>query len=75
MQSQRLLVALKLSVLVVLLTAAHAWPMVGPPAAASAAEVTTSALLAPPFANGASAGATPTPEAETAHLGPRCRVD
>ena len=67
MQSPRLLLALKLSVLLLLLTAAHAWPMVGPPSAALAAEVTTSALtetLAAPSANGAGPGATPTPEAE-----------
>ena len=67
MQSPRLLAALKLSVLLVLLTAAHAWPIGGPPSAASAAEVTTSALtetLASPPANGAIAAATPTPVAE-----------
>ena len=67
MQSPRLLVTLKLSVLLMLLTAAHAWPIGGPPSAASAAEVPTSALTgtqALPSANGARAGATPTPEAD-----------
>ena len=67
MRSQRILVALKLCALLVLLTAARAWPIVGPPPTASAAEVTNCVLtetLAPPSVDGARAAATPTPVAE-----------